>query len=288
MRRKDAQPKIKKQRAWEIDFLRGFAIIMVVWDHTLFDLGYIFGDYWMSSGYAGLAGAAKFAQTYFRSDLRNFWWPFFVFVFFFVAGICTVFSRNNFSRGLKVALAAALISGVTYVLEFYVPGSFILFGVLHCLASCMLIFSLIEFMVKLCNRKNKKWVLPVVCLCITIAAFVLDRIYNVTLSQVVRDYASNSYDSPIAGLFVFEDSWWSADYFPLLPFFWFFMLGSVIGNVFYSKKKSLLPKLDGKWHYFFTVPGKYTLAIYIFSQVIVLALLLLVTYIVTGGIPFEL
>ena len=54
MRRKDAQPKIKKQRAWEIDFLRGFAIIMVVWDHTLFDLGYIFGDYWMSSGYAGL------------------------------------------------------------------------------------------------------------------------------------------------------------------------------------------------------------------------------------------
>ena len=31
-----------RQRAWELDALRGFAIILVVWDHTMYDLAAMF------------------------------------------------------------------------------------------------------------------------------------------------------------------------------------------------------------------------------------------------------
>lgn len=280
--------KIRHPRAWELDFLRGFAIIMVVWDHFMYDSAYMFGYLWQQGGNPSLVGFADFAQTYFTSPLRNFWWPFFVFVFFFVSGICTAFSKNNFARGLKLGIVAVALSGATYIVQYVleIGDAFILFGVLHCLASCILLYAVIEFVMRLINRRKNKWVLPAVCLAVTIIAFVLNSIYNVPLRDVIQNYATVETDSSIAGLFVFDYDWWTADYFPLLPFFWFFMLGATIGHLFYRNKKSLLPKLDGKWHAFFSIPGKYSLIIYLASQVLVVGVLALVTYLVMGELAF--
>lgn len=280
-------PTPPKVRAWELDFLRGFAIIMVVWDHLMYDSAYIFGYYWQASGNIGLSNYASFAQTYFTSGLRHFWWPFFVFIFFFVSGICTAFSKNNLIRGIKLALAAALVSIVTYITQFVLQlgEAFILFGVLHCLSSCILIYAVIELTVGLFNKKGNRRAMPIVCLAFAVAGIIIDSIYNVTLKEVVTNFASMPSDSKIAGLFVFHESWWTADYFPLLPFFWFFMLGSAIGHLFYKDKKSLFPRLSGKWHYPFTLPGRYSLIIYLASQVLTLAVLTLITWLATGGLP---
>lgn len=286
-------PTHPKVRAWELDFLRGFAIIMVVWDHLMYDSAYIFGYYWQASGNIGLSNYADFAQTYFTSDLRHFWWPFFVFIFFFVSGICTAFSKNNLIRGLKLALAAALVSVVTYIAQFVLQlgEAFILFGVLHCLSSCILIYAIIELIVGLIgkiglsNKKGNRWVMPIICLAFAIAGIIIDSIHNVTLKEVVTNFASVPSDSRIAGLFVFHESWWTADYFPLLPFFWFFMLGATIGHLFYKNKKSLFPRLNGKWHYPFTIAGRYSLIIYLASQVLTLGVLTLITWLAIGGLP---
>jgi uncharacterized membrane protein len=119
---------------------------------------------------------------------------------------------------------------------------FILFGVLHCLASCILIYSLAEWMVRLLNRRNRNWILPAICAALGIAALVLDEIYNIPLREVITNYTVVETDSAIAGLFVFTEDWWTADYFPLLPFIGYFLLGAAAGHILYKNKKSLLPR----------------------------------------------
>lgn len=280
----------KKSRAWELDFLRGLSILMVVWDHTIFDFYYLFGSTWKASGVNWLADMAEFGKEYLNGGLRHFWWPVFVFIFFFVSGICTAFSKNNFFRGLKLAAAAILVTAVTFAIERFaqIEGVLIIFGVLHCLAACILIFSLIEFIIKLINRKGNWAVLPVVAGALAVVLLVLDKLYNVPFNDASSAYSVVETDSFVAGFFVFTAEVWAmtADYFPLLPFFGFFMLGAAIGNVLYRNKKSLLPKLDGKWHYFFTVPGRHSLTVYLAIQVVAVGVLGLITYFATGSFGF--
>ena len=41
-----AEPAVKKTRVWEVDFLRGFLILFVVWDHFMWDIVYgVNGNY---------------------------------------------------------------------------------------------------------------------------------------------------------------------------------------------------------------------------------------------------
>ncbi|MFA5449160.1 MAG: heparan-alpha-glucosaminide N-acetyltransferase domain-containing protein [Clostridia bacterium] len=276
-----------KQRAWELDFLRGLSILMVVWDHTMFDAAYIFGSSWRQSGVAWLENFRQFAVNYRHSDLRAFWWPVFVFIFFFVAGICTRFSRNNFIRAVKITLAALLVTLVTYILErFFAMGNvLILFGVLHCLAACMLLYSGIEYVVNLINKKKIKWVLPAVSAVITVLLFVFNSIYNAPFGSATLANSINT-NTVFEGIFIYSTKFFplTADYFPLLPFFAFFMLGATIAPLLYRKKQSLLPKLNGKWHYPFTLPGRYSLLIYLGLQVVVGGALALLTYIATGSL----
>ena len=280
----------KGVRAWELDALRGLAILSVVWDHFMYDLAYMFYYEWQNLGADGLLKASEFARTYHDGMLRVIGWPFFVFIFFFVSGTCTTFSRNNFFRGLKLALVAVCVSVVTYLLQEYMgfSGSFILFGVLHCLALCILLYSLVEFITKISFQKFKhyRFIKAGIYLVIAVALLVVNYTINVTLYDVNVYNATVKADWDFAGMFVFVREWWTADYFPLLPFFGFFMLGAGISPLLYPNKESLLPKLDGKWHKFLTIPGRYSLYVYLGLQVVAVLLLCVVTWIATGSIPF--
>lgn len=285
--------KVKRKRgarAWELDALRGLAILSVVWDHFMYDLAYMFYYEWQYLGAEGLLKAGDFARTYHDGFLRVIGWPFFVFIFFFVSGTCTTFSRNNFFRGLKLAGVAILVSVVTYVLEEYLAfsGSFILFGVLHCLALCILLYSLVEFITKISFQRFKhfRFIKAGVYFAIAVALLIVNYTTNVTLYDVNVHNATVQSSWDLAGMFVFVRNWWTADYFPLLPFFGFFMLGAAISPILYPNKESLLPKLDGKWHKFLTIPGRYSLYVYLGLQIVAVVVLCLVTWIATGTIPF--
>lgn len=277
-------------RAWELDALRGLAILSVVWDHVMYDLAYMFYYEWQYLGADSLLKASEFARTYHDGFLRVLGWPFFVFIFFFVSGICTTFSRNNFFRGLKLALVAVLVSVVTYCLDEYLgfEGSFILFGVLHCLALSILLYSLVEFLTNLAFSKLKhfRYIKAGVYFLVAVALLIVNYTCNVTLYDVNVHSATVNATWEGAGMFVFVRNWWTADYFPLLPFFGFFMLGATISPLLYPNKESLLPKLDGKWHKFLTIPGRYSLYVYLALQVVAVLILGLITWIVTGSIPF--
>ena len=108
------EKKSGKTRAWELDALRGLAILLVVWDHTMYAMGYIFySGGWEYSASEALMKLGEFALDYWGSDWRLFGWPVFVFIFFFVSGTCTAFSRNNFWRGLRLALVALAVTGAS-------------------------------------------------------------------------------------------------------------------------------------------------------------------------------
>jgi uncharacterized membrane protein len=276
-----------KSRVWELDALRGLAILLVVWDHTMFDMGSAFYYQWISSGSEFLCGLAEFARSYLNSELRVYGWPVFVFIFFLVSGTCTSFSKSNLIRGIKLAIVAVLISVVTYYAqeEFGLGEVFILFGVLHCMSVCILFYAIIELILRLIFGKSKgyNYIRGGVMLALAIAFLVISYTYNVTLVEVARDSIGVTATSEWTGLFFFvKGKWWTADYFPIFPFIGFFMLGAGLSAFLYPKKKSLLPKLDGKWNAFLTYPGRHSLFIYVAGQVIMLGLCALLTYIVTG------
>ena len=137
---------------------------MVVWDHLMVDFT-LFGNSWMSVDW--LNRLSIFGWDYVGSDLRIFWRPVFLFIFFTVSGLCTAFSKNNLWRGIKLALVSIGLSIFTYLFSLFSGEDyFILFGVLHCMAAIIIIYALLrlawEGMFKLVEFFRKKEISPIV------------------------------------------------------------------------------------------------------------------------------
>ncbi len=113
-----------KGRIWEVDFLRGLALLAMVYFHIIFDLKELYGlNISYGSGFNFFAG--KFSGI----------------LFIFLSGISSLLSRSNVKRGLKVFLCAICITITTYL---YSPGFAILFGILHFLGISMIISTLFK------------------------------------------------------------------------------------------------------------------------------------------------
>lgn len=111
----------KVKRIWELDFLRGIAIIIMIRGHTIFDLNEFYGyPIQYSEGfnyYIGRVGAV---------------------LFILISGISCSLSRSNFKRGIKVLAIAVVLSIATHI---YSPEMGIKFGILHFLGTSMLLYS---------------------------------------------------------------------------------------------------------------------------------------------------
>lgn len=286
--------KLKRPRVWEIDFFRGLAILLVVWDHAMVDLT-IFHAAWKQTGVEWLINWGLFGMEYLKSDVRFFWRPVFLFVFFFASGISTAFSKNNLIRGIRLAIVSAGVTLVTYLLSEWTGGDyFVLFGVLHCIAVIIIIYTLIALLIDLIikvisklskvqyKEKLSRIVLAITCLALSAVFYWIHKKYNVSLYETDYYRQFIETDKEWLGLFFYVNSWSSADYFPLFPFISYFFLGAGLTQFLYPQRKSLLPSLDGKWNKLFTLSGKYSLIIYLAIQVVMFGLFALITYIAAG------
>lgn len=122
-----------------MDALRGLAVCLMVLHHFLYDLCAFLGAPWW-----------LFTNPVF--DVLHY---FFAGLFIFLSGISSDFSRSNLKRGAKAMAIALGITLVTYFMDMT-----IVFGVLHLLASCMLLFGLTRGF----WEALPAWVLPVLCL----------------------------------------------------------------------------------------------------------------------------
>ena len=232
-----------------LDEVRGFDLILMVFFHAFYVIGYLFGFYW---------GIELFQ---FFSPVE----PFFAGLFIFICSISCRLSRSNGKRGTLLALVAA---GVSVFLYLFMRDEMIWFGILHFLAVSILLFALLR---PLLDR-----IPPMTGVVIS---FLL-----LALTWWAPAYKGSLLG--IEGLFTVEIPEWlvripalyplgigagrGADYFPLLPWFFCFLAGSYTGV---WARQGRFPG----WMYTSRLPwlswlGRHTLIIYVFHQPIIFGL----------------
>ncbi len=175
--------------------------------------------------------------------------PFFLFLknwgaiaFFLISGICVTLGRHHLRRGLIVLGCGILISAVT-ILAGAMP---IRFGVLHCLGLCMLLWHFFR------GASVMK-----------LTAF---GIASVALGLIFKGLpVTTAYLYPLG---LTAPSFESADFFPLFPYFGYFLLGAGLGKKLYAQRRSLFAKTDFTkpvWR-FFCLCGRHSLCIYLIHQ----------------------
>lgn len=244
-------PEIGRQnRVGILDMLRGFAIIFVMIYHLLYDL--IF--------FGGMEIPFFFSQE--MDIIHNF----FLVILFSVSGICAGFSKNVLKRGATLFLLGELLTLATAAFS---PDNLIVFGVLSCFGMIMLIYGVIGSSL----QKFPQMAVFVVFAALSVIFFNFHRdgslffIVDTVPLDLPRD---RFFLYPIG---ITSSSFYSSDYFPLIPYGFIFLAGTALSDIF---KNGELPRI----FYSAKLPiinfcGRYSLWLYAIHQPLFLA----VTYV---------
>ena len=232
-----------KQRIWELDVLKGINLLWMLVIHFLFDITWLFPLLeWSEPG----------------------WYRLFVrlcgVLFVLLSGICVTLGKHCLRRGLTVLGCGMVITAVTYgMYRFGFDKSIMIyFGVLHCLGSCMILWSMF--------KKCPNWLLAVIGIAMVAAGLYLRG--NATV------------DHPwLTPLGFVPPKFYTSDYFPLLPNLGFFLLGAVLGRTVYRRKETLLPMVSERnvLVRFFSFCGRQSLFIYLAHQPILAGICILLS-----------
>lgn len=229
-----------KKRIWELDAARGLCILGMVLVHIIYDLQNMLH-------LSFLANSGLF-------DFVSQWGGV---LFFLISGCSATLGSRSVRRGLTVLICGVIVSAVTwimYALGFAGKGLVIYFGVLHCLGVSMLLWPLF--------RKMPPWLLAL-CAAVLIAA---------GLAIPNRGFDTGYWLMPLG----FPPyGFITSDYFPLLPFVGFFLLGGVIGKLVYPNKQTRFPNVREDRHpiRFLCLLGKWSLPIYMLHQPVITGIL---------------
>lgn len=252
------------KRVFELDFLRGIAIVMMVIMHTCYDVRYEFG--FDMFGYLSSPFFWEFVH------------PIIVGLFVSVSGICCSFSRNNIKRGARILVVALLFTVCTAIATHFLDiYCLIIFNVLHLLALSTLIFGAIQLI-------EKKFCIPEERVNLFLG---LASVYIILLNNNL-DKFDDRYESIILMILGFDilREPYVADSMPVIPWMGIFFIGALIGRLCYGNKETLFPNISDAARRI-TRPieflGRHSLIIYLVHQPIVYGLLFLVFYL-TGVI----
>lgn len=238
----------KTRRIHLLDELRGFAIILMVIHHFLYSLGYVFG--------------VPFGREWF--DRLSLFTPLFAGLFIFLCGFCCHLSKSNWLRG---ALLAFFAVGLSVVMKIFMPQEMIWFGILHCLACCILLYALLGPLLS----RIPAWLgllFSLLLFRVTYHVPLLEGGYlgfTETMSwQMPWSLCEKAWAFPLG--FTFSPG---SDYFPLLPWLFLFLAGSFAGRY-----ASRLPAWTCKRHIRpLSFIGRHTIWVYLAHQPIIYAVL---------------
>ena len=241
-----SRPK-RSDRAWELDFLRGVALILMLTMHLGWDLRYEFG-----------LDTAGFLE----SNWYYFWiHPLNLVLFVGVAGVCCAFSRNNLKRGLKLLAASLGFNLATYLATAYMGiDCLIIFNVLHVLTVSLFLYCLITLLEEKAGWRSESVSAVMLLAGLTV---ILMGPYIGTLTGLEKMWFLYPLGVSVAGVPG------QADYLPLFPWLGVFMTGAVAGRTLYKEKKTLFP-VENKILRGVSAPvefmGRHSLIIYIVHQ----------------------
>ncbi len=237
-------PPIAKDRFWEIDFLRGIAIILMLGFHWIVDLELL-------RGY----------QPSLNPFLLSSWQKATAILFLLLAGISLTLQRNNFEKTGKWNKAlkrSALILGwsllITLVTLLLFQEALIVFGVLHLIGVAVIISQ------PLLHLKTWNLLLGII----------------ITGLGISLNFQRFSFPWLIWAGFI-PDDFFSIDYFPLFPWFGVILIGVYLGNILYQNQTRKFTLKDPKskvilWLCFL---GRNSLKIYLLHQPLFIAILFL-------------
>ena len=217
--------KSRSSRIHLLDEIRGIAIILMVIFHALYTMAFMF-------------------NLSFASELYYFFLPvsiWFAALFVLISGISCRLSHSNFKRGGKLFAICIALTAVTWLLDTKLgfSNTVIWFGILHLLSLSMLIYGALA-----------KW---------------LDKIHPV-ISTVVFGllFAITMHIDDLFPIGIVSPDFYSADYYPLLPWLFLFLIGASIGRWFKGGK---LPEFCYNEHVRpVAYCGRHTLVIYLAHQ----------------------
>ena len=254
---------LAKDRAWELDFLRGVALIMMLFMHMSWDVRYEFR-----------------ADVFSYLEAGWFWsfvHPIIVVLFVSVSGICCTFSRSNIKRGLKLLAATlALVIGTYIATEYIGINCLIIFNVLAVLTCGIFLYALISFIEKKLKLKPDvvNLIMGLLGLYIVICGCDIHYMDYSTEALVFLPVGFNIAGTP-----------WMADYMPLFPWLGVFLIGCVIGRLCYKDKKTMFAG-RGKVMKAISRPiefiGRHSLIIYLVHQPVVYGILYVIFLIVNS------
>ena len=264
-------------RLWEIDTLRGVAILMMVIYHTVFDLTFF---------------------ALYPVDALSGFWRFFAYatasLFLLIAGVSLVISHDRatpalagFELAKKFLLRGAGIFAIGLLVTLgtwlYLQEGFVIFGILHLIGVSIMLSPLFF-------RLGKGNIAAGV-VCILIGFFVISAVGPVYLQVFGIEPAGSwsvSYTPMMtwgpAGtvisllllpLGIHSSTFWSVDYTPLFPWFGVVLIGMGIGSCLYAggaRQFAIRPLPD-----FLITPlsllGRHSLVIYLVHQPVIILLL---------------
>lgn len=238
----------KNNRMDSLDAMRGVAILAMVIYHGLYDLCDIFG---YNIPLFGL--------------LRVFEPPF-AGLFILLSGVSSRYSHSNVKRGVRVLLLGLVVTAVTVLL---MPSQSIWFGILHFLGCAILLFALV--------RRVTDKIPPVLAFILWSVLFAVTYFVPQTgffgIPGLFGCYLPPVFQTtPYFFWLGFPDgNFFSADYFPLIPWFFLFLAGTVVGIPI---KERRLPEKFYTVHIpFLAAAGRNTLLIYVLHQPVIYGLL---------------
>lgn len=236
-----------EKRFWEIDFLRGLAIIMMILFHLLYDLNYL-GVY--------------------NLNLHSGFWLFFArataTIFILLVGISLTlsFSRTKtirgkiylkyLKRGLKVFSWGLVITLMTCI---FLRDCFVVFGVLHLIGiSIILAYPFL---------KLRFWNLLLGIVFISLGIYLKDLTFGFPW---------------LIWLGLTPDNVCAVDFFPIFPWFGVVLIGIFVGNSLYpgaTRKLNLCDQSNSFIIRSFCFLGRHSLLIYLIHQPLLITLLYL-------------
>ncbi len=241
--RKENGVQMKSPRYALLDSIRGITLLSMILYHGTWDLVYLYGKNW----------------RWYRGSGAYIWQQSICWTFILLSGFCWSLGKRHLRRGLLVFGGGLLVTLVTLIV---MPENRVVFGVLTLTGSCMLLMILLN--------KGLQKVPAVVGLAASFLVFLLTRNVNegylgfegLNLLKLpgewYRGYVSAYFGFPPASFF-------STDYFSLIPWLFLFVSGYFLYRIF--EKKGLLEKtVFGINIPPFSFLGRYSLLIYLLHQ----------------------